>query len=502
MSHNRSFLFDAGSNYLRMIAAILGTVFLTRAMALHWGMNDFGRWSLITSVMGFALLVDLGLSNIVLKASGSGPTAGASDVLGSALVALLVLSLVAGVALTVALYSMFPDMDSALAIAVLILSFRATLASLPWTVCRSALYARGKMAQTNLMQSVGLLVYSFVACMALYHGAGLAKVAAISLAFTLLDSVLLFVLLTRYLPDVKLRPRFSAASLRPMLSLGGASVLVNIAGFILLKTDPIIVKTFLPFAQVAIYAVALKIAENLFLLCKQLVNALTPQAIRAGSSGDTLQQAALFERVSRYVMAVGAPLYVSSLILGGPAISLWLSKDYESSAALLNILLLAMVLSIPQLVGSNLLTFSGRHNKTATFITAGAVINVVASIVFVHLFGAKGVAYGTLLTTLLIDVALVVPFACRCFHISFSRFVLTTVRSIVVPCIVQAFALLAFRRHIQPTSLPRVLLEGVLGCAVFTLCFVTIGVTSEERNALIRVLSPQRVDSVALAGVR
>jgi O-antigen/teichoic acid export membrane protein len=501
MSHTRSFLFDAGSNYLRMIAAILGTVFLTRAMALHWGLDDFGRWSLITSVMGFALLLDLGLSNIVLKATGSSPSKEAGDVLSSAVVALLMLSLVAGGALMMALYSMFAGRDFTLTIAVLLLTLRATIASLPWTVCRSALYARGKMAQTNLIQSIGVLAYSFVACVALYRGAGLAMVAAISLAFTVLDSVLLFVLLTHYLPDVRLRPRFSAAALRPMLSLGGASVLVNMAGFILLKTDPIIVKTFLPFAEVAIYAVALRIAENIFLLCKQLVNALTPQAIRAGSSGDTLQQARLFERVSRYVMALGAPLYVTSLVLGRPAIRLWLSRDYESSAPLLNILLLAMVLSIPQLVGSNLLTFSGQHKKTATFVTIGAVINVFASVFFVHLFGAKGVAYGTLLTTLLIDVAVVVPFACRCFHVHMGSFLLTTLRSIVLPCVVQAIALMAIGSHLQPTSLLRVILEGASGCAVFAVCFLWIGATSAERQSLIRALLPKWADNVALAEV-
>jgi O-antigen/teichoic acid export membrane protein len=501
MSHTRSFLFDAGSNYLRMIATILGTVFLTRAMALHWGLDDFGRWSLITSVMGFALLLDLGMSNIVLKATGSGPNKDAGDVLSSALVALVALSVVAGGALTFVVYLMFPGRDSALTVTVLLLCLRATLASLPWTVCRSALYARGKMMQTNLIQSVGVLAYSFVACMALHHGAGLATVAAVSLAFTVLDSVLLFVLLARHLPDVRLRPRFSVAALRPLFSLGGASVLVNIAGFILLKTDPIIVKTFLPFAEVAMYAVALRIAENVFLLCKQLVNALTPQAIRAGASGDVLQQGRLFERVSRYVMALGAPLYVSSLVLGGPAIRLWLSKDYESAAPLLNILLLAMVLSIPQLVGSNLLTFSGKHKKIATFITAGAVINVAASILFVHIFGAKGVAYGTLLTTLLIDVAVVVPFACRCFQVSLGGFVLTTLRSIVVPCAVQAIALLALSGHIQPTSLFRVLLEGAAGCTVFTVCFLSIGLASAERLSLVRALFPKWADSVAFAEV-
>jgi O-antigen/teichoic acid export membrane protein len=440
--------------------------------------------------MSLALLLDLGLSNVVLKAAGNSRNKAANEVLSTVLMTLIIISTLAGIGLACMMYWMLPGMEDTLVLAVVLLSIRATVASLPWTVCRSALYARGKMSATNLMQSIGILVYSAVACYSLSRGASLAQVAAISLAFTALDSGLLLALLHHYLPDIKLRPRFHFASLRPLLSLGGASLLVNIAGFILLKTDPIIVKTFLPFAEVAMYAVALRIAENVFLLCKQLVNAITPHAIRAGIAADPQQRARIFERASRYVMALGAPIYVCTLILGKSGIRLWLSKDYESSASILNILLLAMILSIPQLVGSNLLTFSGHHKKTATFITAGAFINVAASIFFVHLTGATGVAYGTLITTLFIDVTIVVPFACRSFDVNLWRFTLAIAKSIVIPCAVQAAALTLLSQHLQANSLTTVLCEGLLGCTVFAIAFFSMGVTPEERRILMRAILP------------
>jgi O-antigen/teichoic acid export membrane protein len=274
------------------------------------------------------------------------------------------------------------------------------------------------------------------------------------------------------------------------MSLGGASLLINFAGFILLKTDPLIVRTFLPFAQVAMYAVALRIAENVFLLCKQLVNALTPHAIRAGLRGNIDHAARIFVRATRYVMAVGAPIYVCALVLGRQGIRLWLSPAYESSAVILGILLLAMILSIPQLVGSNLLTFSGHHKKTALFISVGAIINVLASITFVKWTGVTGVAYGTLFTTLVIDVLIVVPFTCRVFNVNLLTFTFGIVRSVLVPAVMQWMTLRVLQLHFHTGTLFMVLLEGAASCAVFLFAFVLFGTIREERSAILQALIP------------
>jgi len=493
MSRTRSFLVDAGSNYLRMLATIVGTVFLTRAMALHWGIDDFGRWSFIMSVLGFGLLLDLGLSNVVLKAAGGTDQKAASEILSSVFVGFLVVSTAAGVILAGVLWWMLPNSASGVLWAIVVLSVRATVATLPWTVFRSALYARGRMSIANAMQGVGALLYSAAACWVLHLGGGIAGVAWVSLAFTVSDSVVLVAMVRRYLPDIRLRAEFRYQSLRPSLSLGGASLLINVAGLILLKTDPIIVKSFLPIAQVAIYAVALRIAENIFLLCKQLVNALTPHAIKAGADGEIDLLARLFQRATRYVLAFGTSLYIAAVMLGRDAIRLWLSPEYEPSAAILNILLLAMVLSIPQLVGSNLMTFSGRHKTVAAFVGFGAALNVLASIVLVQFLGTSGVAFGTLVTTILIDVLFVIPFSCKHFGVSSWRFLGEIVWAVAVPGACQFVLLVIARNQFRAATLLGVVVQAVLSAAVFAGVFSVIGVTAEERRSLAAALGPKRI---------
>ena len=58
--------------------------FLTRAMAIRLGMDDFVRWSLITSIFGPAMLLDLGLRNVVVKSLGTNGThADATEILSA-----------------------------------------------------------------------------------------------------------------------------------------------------------------------------------------------------------------------------------------------------------------------------------------------------------------------------------------------------------------------------------------------------------------------------------
>ena len=47
------FLTDAGSNYQRMLMMVFCSLFLTRAMATHLGIDDFGRWSLVVDRIHF-----------------------------------------------------------------------------------------------------------------------------------------------------------------------------------------------------------------------------------------------------------------------------------------------------------------------------------------------------------------------------------------------------------------------------------------------------------------
>lgn len=491
MSAAKRFLLDAASNYLRMMTLMVCSLVLTRAMALRLGVDDFGRWSLLVSVFGFALLLDLGFGNVVLKSAGAKDSS-PSELLSAVFFAFVALSFAGFVVAIFAARSALGPSSRSMGVVVVLLAARFTVATLPWSIFRSVLLARGGLAFGNLIQSVSVILYSTAAYAALIHGWRLRALALLTLLSAVIESLALMMAVYRRYPEIRIRLKFSPQVLKPALSLGGAGLLINIAGLILLKTDPIIVNAFLPFSKVALYAVALRISENVFLLCKQLVNALTPHAIRAGSEGHNGALARLFERAVRYVTAFGVTLYCCALVMGEPAIRFWLSPDYSASAAVLNVLLLAMVLSIPQLVASNLLTFSGHHRIVAAGITVGAIVNVAASVMLVRVMGMLGVAAGTLVATVVMDVAVIVPLACRRFGFKLWDLVLGTLRAAGLPGVVQAGFLYALRRAFPPASLGGVTIECLASLAVFAVVFMFAGISESERKSTLSHLRVTR----------
>lgn len=479
---------DAGSNYIRMLIAIVCSLFLTRAMAVHLGIEEFGRWSLLTSIFGLALLVDLGLGNVVVKTAGSKDAdSNVSDVLSTVFVSLLILSAIAFFAATAVAHSFMGSSSRNSNLAVLILGFRFTVAALPWTIFRSILFARGGLFASNLIQSTVTVLYSVAGYVALSHGSGILALAVVTLAAALVEASLMVWLVKCRHPGTRIGLKFSFKALRPALSLGLASLLINVAGLILLKTDPIIVKSFLPFSQVALYAVALRIAENIFLLCKQLVNALTPQALQIAAANDLARLSQLYRKATRMVFAAGVALYVPCFLLGESAIRMWLSDAFAPSSHILDILLGAMVLSIPQLVASNLMTFSGHHRLVAKMIVGGSVINVLTSIALVRIVGVNGVAYGTLVATLVVDLGILLPVASKHFGLSCKQAIGDLIRSSALPAVAQGACLFGLRLALPATSLVGIILQAGIGVMVFGIAFFVSSMSQAERQSIIRL---------------
>lgn len=499
-----TYLKDAGSNYLRMLTAIGCSLFLTRAMAVQLGIDDFGRWSLITSVFGLAMLLDMGLGTVAVKSAGSSaPDSEGSEILSTVFATFMLLSCAAFLIAVVATKWLTPAGSSTMEPMILLLGARFTIATLPWSVFRSILFAKGGMVKSNLVQSGVAIAYSVIAYVALQHGVRLTGLAALTLASAVVESALLVVLVKRIFPEIQIRLRFSFKALKPALSLGTASLLINIAGLILLKTDPIIVKAFLPFSQVALYAVGLRVSENIFMLCKQLVNALTPRALQAAAAGQPEILGQLYRKATRYVFSFGAALYLCCFFLGRTAIRTWLSDEFAPSAQTLNILLAAMVLSIPQLVGCNLLTFSGHHRIVAKMVVIGAILNIVASVILVQFTGMRGVALGTLFATIVVDLGMLVPAASRHFGFHWKDVVMDLLKVVTVPGFAQAAFLLGLQRMIPCTTLTGVFLDGSASLLVFAIVFLTVGIPRTERAAIFQqfgILSkPAKITAVEAA---
>ncbi|MCA9777000.1 MAG: oligosaccharide flippase family protein [Candidatus Eremiobacteraeota bacterium] len=407
---------DALSNYLRFAVTAAVPFVLTPRMLESFGTYGFGLWTLTHSLLSLFSLLDLGLSaTLVRYASGKRRTCEINDLLSTILSLYLMVSFVGLIILAAVSWWVSPFRNTAEAFNLLwILGLRTVTLGLPFGVLRSALYARESFLLCNFWQSALALMYGVTAWIALGWSGSLLTLAWVTLVYGLIEHFGYFALLRRVVSGFSLR-WFSVnrQHLKSIWSFSAASTLSTLAGLILLKTDPLIVAFFLPLSAVTSYALGLKLAEGVLMLLKQGVNVLTPRFAALWKDCGPRQTGLLFVRACRLSFMGAVALSLPILLLTPELLVAWLGRSDEATVMTTRILVLTAVLSVPQMISSAALSMTGHHLFTARAAVLSAVLNVVTSIVLVQLLGVVGVALGTLVTTLVVDVWIVTRRACR-----------------------------------------------------------------------------------------
>lgn len=482
------------ASYGRFLVVMAVQFALTPVILKAVGAEDFGLWSLTFAVMGFLGLMDGGLATSAVKfiaeCRGSGDTERRNRIASTLLVLYLGLAGIATVAVFVLSLGYvhwfhLPEAKASTALALLwLLALRSVVLALPLSLFHSLLFGEQKNALLSAVQAGASVVYALAVWGALKLGAGIITVAGINLAAMIAEYGVYALLVRKVVPELRLSPGLlDKSQLKPLLGFSGAQLLVNVAQLVRLRTDPILVQLFCGLAPVASYAVALRIAESALLLIKQAVNVLAPVIAQLHGAGETEKIKALFVRGSKLVLAGASVLSVAIACLSREVVGLWVGPSLTDAALPLVVLLGAMALATPQLVAALVLVMTGHHTFSARAQTIGMVLNVGASLVLVRVFGPVGVALGTLVATVIVDVGMVLPRACRCAGVGLGHYLVAVFVPSVVCGGIQAALTLALRSALPaPGHLLGLLPLAVPGALAFATMFLLAFTRPEERR--------------------
>lgn len=495
------------SNYFRF--AVLFVVFfaLTPVLVRRLGTEAYGLWSLLNSVLGLFGLLDLGFGTATYKyvahSLGAHDNTQLNRVVNTMLVVYGGLALFSTIILGIlALFFnhlfTIPTQYAALTLPVLwILALRMVILAMPLSLFRHIMYGRQQILLINLAQIISTVLYAIVTWYALEHGAGLLVVAWISLGSMLLEYAMYagVVLASR---SVQFAPKFFDRSfLREASGMSLYMFLANIAGLVLMRSDPIIIKMFLPLTAVTVYSVAQRIGENVFMIVKQFVNVLSPLVAQLHSSGDETKIRFILINASRFALTPASIILVGVLAFGNQAIVLWLGPTMRDSGPLLQILCIAMWLLTPQLTASMILTMTGEHRVTGLASMASMIVNLTASIILIPLVGLTGSALGTLIAIVLIDVCYLIPYACKRHQVPMTTYLWRVVPAVIVPGILDLAVSFGMVRILPASSFARIALDMLPGMLLYLVIYWYFFVEPSEkelfRNKLFRrnMLQPE-----------
>ena len=499
---------NIATNYLRFAASMIAVFCMTPYVIGKLGLEMFGLWSLIYSVIGLFGLMDFGLATAAVKyvaeATGSKDEEGRNQTLATLLLIYLVIGLLC-MALVLVLagpislsFKLGPDQQQQFGPVLWLLGLAVSL-NFPASLFKASMSGAGRMHIVNIFDLAMVVVNVSLTYLLLEAGYGMVGLA-ISTAVTLVGTSLMMIPLAyRLIPGFSVHiGLFSRARIRPLLAFSVSAFMANIALLVTLRLDAIAIKLFLPLSAVALYAIAAKISEYVFLLNKQFSNALMPLVAQLHGRGDIASISKVMLDGTRFLLAFALPLIGLLYYYAPEFIELWLGSEFATSAYLLRILLVALLPATLQLNAANVLGMTGQHRFLARCMMASALINILASVTGVAIFGLQGAAFGTLVAVLLVEAGLILPRAYAYVGLSAAKFLRQTLLP-ALPGIVPMFAMAWLLDQVLGSSSLAVLILKLILCgSVYLATFAITAMSSEERTLIASRLQQMKAGAHSL----
>jgi O-antigen/teichoic acid export membrane protein len=400
-----------------MAASMAVAFFLSPFLVHRLGNVSYGVWILAMSSVSYFSLLDLGLRNSVTmfasKGHATGDHEGASEVLSAALwvriqLGALVMLLSGGFAVIFPLMFKVPPAlagDARVVVLLMGLNFAIYMAigvfgGVLSALNRYDLYTLVVLAQLTL-RVIGVV-------WVIRTGHGIVAIAWCELFAATVGNILFVYVARRIYPQLTIRlnkPKWEV--LKKIWSYSVYVFLVMVAIQLIYQTDNLVVGAFVSASAVTFYS----IGNSLCRYTQQLVGAMTatftPAASTYDATGDASSLRALYYNGTRATMAVSLPILVTLIFRGDNFIGVWMGPQYSrTSGTVLAILATALLFALPNTPASSIAFGIEKHKKVAMWAVGEALANLTLSISLALIFGLYGVAIGTLVPSLAVNLIL------------------------------------------------------------------------------------------------
>ena len=403
------------SNWLAMAASMAAAFFLSPFLVHRLGNATYGVWILAVSSVQYFGLLDLGMRSSVLRYVSKGYTThdhkAASEAFSAAFwvrlqISALLLVLCGG------LDAIFPRIfkvpsglvnDARVVVALMGLSLAISMSIGVYGGVVSALNRYDLYTFVALIQ-LSLRVTGVVAV--IRAGRGIIAVAWCELFAAMAGSLLMAYVARRLYPELKIslkKPNWGV--LKTIWSYSIYVFLIMVAVQVIYLTDNLVVGAFVSASAVTFYSIGNSLCRYTQQLVEAMTMTFTPAASTYDAAGETSSLRALYFTGTRATIAVSMPILVTLLARGNNFIGVWMGPQYShTSGTVLAILATALLFSLPNTAASSIALGIEKHKTVGKWAIGEAAVNLSLSVALARKFGIYGVAIGTLVPSLVVNV--------------------------------------------------------------------------------------------------
>jgi O-antigen/teichoic acid export membrane protein len=403
------------SNWTALAVASVIGFFLSPFVVQRLGDSGYGVWILMASLTGYLGLLDLGVrgavTRYVARFHARSSHREASDVVSSALaifciVGVVVIALAFSLAEPIVSAFQIPQVHRVEAKFVLILAGLGVAVTLISGVFGGVVAGLQRFVWQNVVEIAAAVLRAILTVVVLLQGKGLVGLAVVHLCLTTLTGLAYAYASLRLYPGLRIRfSRLSLPKTRLILSFGAFSILLDLARYLILYTDSVVIGSFQPIASVTFFAIAANLVTYSRSLILGISTTLLPMASAIEAAGQRPELQQLLLKASRYATLVILPLAITFLLRGRSFIGLWMGASYGTpSGDVLWILSWALMFMASSQVGTSTMLGIGRHRALVPVAAGEALCNLALSIWLVRHWGIIGVAWGTTVPSMAISL--------------------------------------------------------------------------------------------------
>ncbi len=502
------------TRYLLLAVNVCLGIFLMPYTVRHLGTAEYGLWMLVASMTAYFQLLDLGYGSGLVRhlaaADAQGDAALVNRLLSTFAIVYAGIGLLAGAGIaSLAIWAVphFPRLGpSQIAEARFVLAVLGVriMVGFPMTVFGATITARQRFALTNVIATATSLLIGLLTFALLALGYRVRAVVAGSTAVSLASYIAYAWAAKQAFPELKLRTAaFSTPLVRQVTAFSVYTFIIDIAVQINFNLDNVVIGAAIGTAAVAVFAVALRLADFQRQICSQLNALMFPIVVRFNASDEprALERLrAMMIDGTRIALTLVFGITVCLITFAEPLIARWMGPGFSGSVLPLYVLAVTGIVVVGQGPADNILLGTGRHRLVAYAALGEAITNLVLSLVLVRHYGILGVAIGTAIPVIIANAFVLLPIACRQVRLTLRDFIRTVVVAPAVGAVIAAAAGGALRSAVPPQSIPGLLFEGaVVGVAYLSAVWL-FGFDREVRARYLTYARHAFVSAVAMLG--
>lgn len=395
--------------FLNIVVGLAYTPFMLRMM----GQSEYGLYSLISSVITYLTILDLGFGSAIIRYTASFRAQRKQDEQYAMFGLFVRLYTVMGIVAFLLGLSLYFNIDSIFShsmsddelrkaqIMMLLLSFNLAV-TFPLSIFGSIVTAYEDFVFQKVVQIIRIMISTVTMIVLLEFGYKAIGLVVVTTVFNIL-SLLINFWYCKYRIRVKIHfQRINWRFLKEISSYSFYIFLNAIMDRLFWSTGQFIIGAIAGTAAVAVYSVAITLEMMFMTFSTAITNVLLPRVTKmvTNREGDKVISD-LFIRTGRVQYVVIGFILISFIVFGVPFIRVWAGTDYSDSYLITLIFFLATTIPLIQNVGITILQARNQLRFRSVVLVTLALICVGISIPLTYAYGVLGCAAGTAIALVL-----------------------------------------------------------------------------------------------------